>query len=71
MAPWTVFWERNWFTDRYPRMETVIESPYVRGGATGVGVITMLAGLGELGSLFVTRWRSGEAPGPADDTPGA
>ena len=71
MAPWTVFWERNGLTDPYPRLETVIESPYVRGAATGVGVITMLAGLGELGALFVMRWRSGEAPGPADHTPRA
>ncbi|HWK11627.1 MAG TPA: hypothetical protein VNR64_16330 [Vicinamibacterales bacterium] len=49
-------------------MEAVVESPYVRGAATGVGVITMLAGLGELGSLVAGRWRAGETPGPADDT---
>ena len=71
MTPWTAFWERNRFTDPYPRLEAVIESPYVRGAATGVGVITMLAGLGELGALFVTRWRGQEAPGAADDAPRA
>lgn len=68
IAPWSVFWDRNGFTDGRPRVEAVVQSPYVRGAATGVGVITVLAGLGELASMFAGRWRSGEAPGAADDT---
>ncbi len=64
-----MFWDRNGFTDGRPRVEAVVQSPYVRGAATGVGVITVLAGLGELASLFAGRWRSDEAaPGAADDT---
>jgi hypothetical protein len=71
-TPWSVFWERNHFTDGHPRIEAIVESPYARGAATGIGVITVLAGLGELGSVFVTRWkRSDAAPDPADETPGA
>lgn len=71
LAPWSVFWERNGFTDGHPRVEAVMQSPYVRGAATGVGVITVVAGLGELAAVFATRWRSGEARGAADDTTGA
>jgi hypothetical protein len=71
VAPWTTFWDRNGLTDNRPRLESVIESPYVRGAATGVGLITMLAGMGELAALFASRWHSGEATGPADDTSGA
>jgi len=39
-------------------------SPYARGGVTGVGIITALAGLAELGSLILSRIRRHE-PGPA------
>ena len=63
-----MFWERNGFTDGRPRVEAVVQSPYVRGAATGIGLITALAGLSELASVFVIRWRSGDAPGAADDT---
>jgi hypothetical protein len=63
-----VFWDRNGFTDGRPRIEAVVQSPYVRGAATGVGVITVLAGLGELASLFAGRWRSDDAPDAVDDT---
>ena len=66
-----MFWQHNGIAERYPRFEMVVESPYTRGAVSGVGVVTMLAGLGELGALFVSRWRDNEAPGPADDTPSA
>jgi len=38
-------------------------SPYARGGVTGVGVITALAGFAELGSVFLARGRRPD-PGP-------
>jgi hypothetical protein len=38
-------------------------SPYARGGVTGVGVITALAGLVELGTLIMARGRRPD-PGP-------
>lgn len=63
-----MFWERNGFTDGRPRVEAVVQSPYVRGAATGVGVITVVAGLGELASMLAGRLRPREAPGPVDDT---
>ena len=43
-----------------------MQSPYARGGVTGVGVITALAGLAEIGSLFASRARRG-----GDTTPPA
>jgi hypothetical protein len=35
-----------------------VKSPYARGAVTGVGVITALAGLAELGSLIMSKGRS-------------
>jgi hypothetical protein len=38
-------------------LRSVIESPYVRGGVSGVGVITGVAGLVELGTVIGLRSR--------------
>lgn len=66
MAPWSAVWERNRFVAQRPRLEEFLQSPYARGGVTGVGVITALAGLAELGSIFASRARRG-----GDTTPPA
>lgn len=57
MAPWSNVWEHNRFTEARPALEEVLASPYARGAVTGIGVITALAGLVELGSIFVSRAR--------------
>lgn len=66
MAPWSAVWERNRFAADRPRLEAFLQSPYARGGVSGVGVITALAGLAELGSIFASRSRRG-----GDTTPPA
>ena len=66
VAPWSAVWERNRFVEARPRLEHLVQSPYARGGVTGIGVITALAGLAELGSIFTSRARRG-----GDTTPPA
>jgi hypothetical protein len=66
VAPWSAVWERNRFSVNRPRLEQFLQSPYARGGVSGVGVITALAGLAELGSIFASRSRRG-----GDTTPPA
>ena len=56
IAPWSVFWEHN----RFVESEAILNSSYARGGVTGIGLITVLAGLAELGSVFMTRARQHE-----------
>ena len=41
-----------------------MKSPYARGAVTGVGVITALAGLAELGSLIMSKGRRDTPPDP-------
>lgn len=66
MAPWSAFWEHNRFAEAHPALEAFLNSPYARGGVTGVGVITALAGLIELGSLILSKARRRDAgPGQA------
>jgi hypothetical protein len=43
----------------------VIDSPYVRGAVTGIGVITAAAGLAEIAALVNRRRRHADS-GPAE-----
>jgi hypothetical protein len=61
VAPWSAFWERNFFAESVPALASVLSSPFVRGGVTGIGALTALAGLAELGGLIGAR-RSRESP---------
>ena len=56
-APWSAVWERNRFTEARPALRAAVESPYIRGAVTGVGVITALAGLAELAAIVSARSR--------------
>jgi hypothetical protein len=67
VAPWSDVWQHNSFAQARPALNAFVQSPYARGGVTGVGVITALAGLAELGSLFAARARRGSR----DTTPPA
>jgi hypothetical protein len=58
VAPWkTGLWERNFFVERLPLLESIVQNVFVRGAVSGVGAITALAGLAELAGL-VRRWKS-------------
>jgi hypothetical protein len=61
-------WEHNRFAEARPALEAVLNSPYARGAVTGVGVITALAGLAELGSLILSKARRRD-PGPGQVRP--
>jgi hypothetical protein len=58
IAPWSGFWERNFFAGAVPLLEQVASNPFIRGGVSGIGVITALAGFAELAGFF------GETRGP-------
>lgn len=39
IAPWSPFWERNFFLDRYPELIPLLMNFYLRGAVTGLGLI--------------------------------
>jgi hypothetical protein len=49
--PWSVFWERNFFLQRYPVMIPWILNPYGRGLVSGLGVLDILIAGG-----MIRRW---------------
>jgi hypothetical protein len=63
IAPWSRFWERNYFLELLPQLEPLLTSPYVRGAVSGLGVVNLAAGIVELAALIVaTRASSPREP---------
>ena len=64
VAPWSGFWDRNFFA-QLPGVATWLSSNFVRGAVSGVGLITAIAGLAELGGAFGLGRSRSDAEGPA------
>ena len=62
MAPWSAFWDRNFFAAALPMIDAVASSPYARGAVSGVGVVTLLAGIADLGAAFASRRATPDLP---------
>jgi hypothetical protein len=54
-APWSQFWDRNFFAKHLPMLEGFFANLFVRGAVSGIGGITALAGLAELAGIFGPR----------------
>jgi hypothetical protein len=39
VVPWTGFWERNFFLDRFPDLRAILLNHYLRGAITGLGLL--------------------------------
>ena len=55
VAPWSSFWDGNYFTALIPRVQPLLLSPYLRGGISGLGVLTFGVGLIDLVNLVFRR----------------
>jgi len=63
VVPWSAYWDRNYFAQWSPLLKTVITNNFVRGAVSGLGLVNLGAGLGELVSLFLAR-RQARDDGP-------
>ena len=48
LAPWSAFWERNVFVEAFPLFGRGICLPAIRGAVSGIGLVSLCAGLWEL-----------------------
>lgn len=55
IAPWTAFWDQNYFAHAISWIGAWMASPYVRGAVTGVGLVTTFAGLRDLSNVILAR----------------
>ena len=69
IAPWTALWERNVFAIWLPWLGNAMSSRHVQGAVTGVGLITVLAGLRDLTGAFFSRSTAAPSPRTRTRTP--
>jgi len=55
VAPWSAYWERNYFAGLLPMVHDVITNAFFRGAVSGLGVINLAAAIAELRSLLSAR----------------
>ena len=55
VAPWSPFWDRNFFAAKLPILSDILANLFVRGAVSGIGALTLLAGFAELASIFGLR----------------
>ena len=48
VAPWTTYWDRNYFVEALPVLQPLLASHVARGATAGVGLISLVAALTEL-----------------------
>ena len=70
LIPWSAFWDRNYFVESVPALGALLTNNFVRGAVSGLGVVNLLAALGELVDLFGNRHHGSRLPEePADSLP--
>jgi hypothetical protein len=55
VMPWTDYWDHNYFVTVSRALEPTLASPWLRGAISGVGLVTLFAGLADLVALFLRR----------------
>ena len=67
LIPWYAFWDRNYFAEAIPAVQAVLTNNFVRGAVSGLGLVNVLAALGELADIFGSRRTLSEDSGPLRD----
>ena len=55
LAPWSQFWDRNYFAQGLPFIHTLMINNFVRGAVSGLGIVNILAAVAEMHSFFAER----------------
>lgn len=62
VVPWSAFWDRNYFADAVPMLDTIVRNNFVRGAVSGLGVLNVAAGIWELIALLVEGRGANRSP---------
>ena len=55
VAPWSAYWEENYFAAIVPMLQVVITNAYFRGAVSGLGLVNLAAAVSELRSVLAAR----------------
>lgn len=70
LIPWSAFWDRNYFGEALPLLGSLLANNFVRGAVSGLGLVNVMAAVGELADMFGSRSRGSsvaDAPGELGD----
>ena len=55
LAPWSQFWDRNYFAQGMPLIHALMINNFVRGAVSGLGIVNMGAAVAEIHAFFTER----------------
>jgi polyferredoxin len=55
LAPWSEFWDRNYFAQALPLIHALMINNFVRGAVSGLGIVNMSAAVAEMHAFFAER----------------
>ena len=55
LAPWSAYWDRNYFAETMPAIRALITNDFFRGAITGLGVVNICAAAADLFGMFTSR----------------
>jgi hypothetical protein len=55
LAPWSAYWDRNYFAETLPAVHALITNNFIRGAVSGLGVVNIFAAAADLFGMFVSR----------------
>jgi len=55
LAPWSQFWDRNYFGQSLPLLHALMINNFVRGAISGLGLVNMFAAVAEMHAFFADR----------------
>ena len=55
LAPWSEFWDRNYFAQALPFIHALMINNFVRGAVSGLGIVNMSAAVAEMHAFFTER----------------
>lgn len=55
LAPWSQFWDRNYFAQGLPFIHALMINNFVRGAVSGLGIVNMIAAAAEIHAFFSER----------------
>ena len=55
VAPWSRYWDRNYFAETLPLVGAMITNNFVRGAVSGLGLVNIAVAISELASIFAAR----------------
>jgi hypothetical protein len=56
VLPWTALWDRNYLLSVIPWVHDVVQSAYVRGAVSGLGLVNLGIGVAEISSMVAARF---------------